>query len=268
MQNFSRTVALLAEARINGRTMKSLPADCRPPQPSDAYVVQKALVEKTLSHFGGSPLGYKIACTSESAQEFLKFYNPFYGRLLSPFVYKSPADIDPGGFSMLVIEPEFGFQMAADLPASHAPYDREQVARAVGAVLPAVEIVDTRYDDWSRVDVPSLIADNGCNGAWVQGPLHRGWRAIEFATHQVTLRVNGAEIRSGQGDAIMGHPFNALTWLANILSEQGSGLRAGDLVSTGTCMEVYYAEPGDRIEADFGAIGKVEIAFKGRRPAA
>lgn len=262
MENLSQTVALLAEARINRRTMKSLPADCRPPEPSDAYRVQKALVQKTLAHFGGTPLGYKIACTSESAQAFLKFYNPFYGRLLAPFVYRTPAEIDPGGFSMLVVEPEFGFQMAEDLPPSNAPYDRDRVAQAIGAVLPAVEIVDTRYDDWSRVDVPSLIADNGCNGAWVQGPLYRDWRAIEFPTHRVTLRVNGTELRSGQGDAIMGHPFNALTWLANILNEQGSGLKAGDLVSTGTCMEVYYAAPGDRIEADFGTIGKIEIYFK------
>jgi 2-keto-4-pentenoate hydratase len=261
MDNFLKAVDLLVEARVRGRTMKSLPADCRPPRPSDAYTVQRAIVDRTLSHFGGRPVGYKIACTSQSAQEFLKFYHPFYGRLLSPFVYKTPACIDPRNFSMLVIEPEFAFEMGDDLPASGGPYDREKVGKAVRAVMPAVEIVATRYDDWTQVDVPSLIADNGCNGAWVQGPAYQDWQSIEFPAHEAILWVNGKAIRTGRGDAIMGHPFNALTWLAKILSEQGSGLRAGDLVSTGTCAEVYDAEAGDSICADFGTIGKAEVSI-------
>jgi 2-keto-4-pentenoate hydratase len=224
--------------------------------------VQKLLVERLISNYGGQPVGYKIACTSQSARDFLKFNEPFYGRLLSPFVYESPARLDVKDYSMRVTEPEFAFQIGKDLPASGAPYDVETVAKAVVAVLPAIEVVQTRYIDWTKVDVPSLIADNGCNGAWVSGPSYFNWEAIDFPSHEVMLEVNGEELRRGRGDAVMGHPLNALTWLANILCRQGSELRADDLVSTGTCMEVYDAKPGDIVRADFGVIGDVELLYE------
>lgn len=261
--NSMRAVDLLAEARFRKQPMAALPEECRPPEPKVAYNIQKLLVKRLISNYGGQPVGYKIACTSKSARDFLKFYEPFYGRLLSPFVKESPARLAANAFSMRVVEPEFAFRIAKDLPASAAPYNMDTVATAVDAVLPAIEIVETRYIDWTKVDVPSLIADNGCNGAWVQGLSYPKWEKIDFPAHQVALVVNGKEIRRGRGDAIMGHPFNALTWLANFLCQQGGGLNAGDLVSTGTCMDVYEAEAGDDIRVDFGVIGAVELLFEG-----
>jgi 2-keto-4-pentenoate hydratase len=261
--NNMKAVDLLAEARFRKRPMAALPEECRPLEPKVAYEIQRLLVKRLISNYGGQPVGYKIACTSKSARDFLKFYEPFYGRLLSPFVQGSPARLAANDFSMRVIEPEFAFRIARDLPASAAPYHIDTVATAVDAVVPAIEIVETRYMDWTKVDVPSLIADNGCNGAWVRGPSYAEWEKIDFPAHQVSLVVNGKEIRRGRGDAIMGHPFHALTWLANTLCQQGSGLKAGDLVSTGTCTEVYEAEAGDDIRVDFGAIGVVELLFEG-----
>jgi len=261
--NNMKGVDLLAQARFRKQPMLALPEECRPPEPKVAYHMQKLLIERLISIYGGQPVGYKIACTSKSARDFLNFYEPFYGRLLSPFVHVSPARLSANDFSMRVIEPEFAFRIAKDLPASAAPYRMDTIATAVDAVLPAIEIVETSYIDWTKVDVPSLIADNGCNGAWVQGPSYPDWEKIDFPAHQVTLVVNGKQIRRGQGDAIMGHPFNALTWLANTLCQQGSGLKAGDLVSTGTCTDVYEAEAGDDIRVDFGTIGAVELLFEG-----
>lgn len=261
--NKEKAADLLAEARLRKQPLGALPEDCRPPNPQVAYEVQKLLVERLISNYGGQQVGYKIACTNKSAQDFLNFYEPFYGRLLSPFVYKSPVRVAENDFTMRVTEPEFAFRIAKDLPPSGAPYDLDTVETAVDAVLPAIEIVEARYIDWTKVDVPSLIADNGCNGAWVCGQAFREWEKIDLPAHEVRLEVNGKEIRRGRGDAVMGHPFNALVWLANTLGRQGGGLRAGDLVSTGTCMEVYDAEAGDSIHADFGAIGAVEFLYEG-----
>ena len=263
MDNIKKAADLLAEARFTKRSMKDLPDECRPPNLPEGYAVQNRLIERLLSNYGGQPVGYKIACTNKSAQEFLNLNEPFYGRLLSSLVQKSPALMDANDFFMRVIEPEFGFQMMADLPVSGAPYDRDRVAAAVGAILPAVEIVDSRYDEWTAVDAPSLIADNGCNGAWVQGESDLDWKAYDLTSHEVALLVNGEKVREGRGDAIMGHPLNALTWLANMLCKLGSGLKTGDLISTGTCTEIYHVEAGDKICADFGTLGTVELAFEG-----
>jgi 2-keto-4-pentenoate hydratase len=260
-----RAADLLAQARFTKRTRSCLPEDCRPPTPPEGYAVQDMLVQRLLSNYGGHPVGYKIACTSKSAQELLNLEEPFYGRLLSPFVHKSPACMDPNDFFMRVVEPEFAFEMRDDLPASGRPYDTDTVAAAVGAILPAIEIADSRYAEWTVVDGPSLIADNGCNGAWIRGETYPGWRACDLATHEVALVVNGKSVRQGRGDVIMGHPINALTWLANMLSRLGSGLKAGDLISTGTCTEMYLGQAGDEICADFGSLGIVELTFGSTR---
>jgi 2-keto-4-pentenoate hydratase len=251
----------LAEARLTKRRLTSLPDHYRPLTPPEGYAVQDMLVQRLLSNYGGHRVGYKIACTSKSAQELLSLNEPFYGRLLSSFVHMSPARMDTEDFFMRVVEPEFAFQMANDLPGSRLPYDTDTVAAAVGAILPAIEIADSRYTEWTVVDGPSLIADNGCNGAWVQGEAYPGWRAYDLATHEVALLVNGKSVRTGRGDVIMGHPLNALTWLANMLCRLGSGLKAGDFISTGTCTEMYLGQAGDEICADFGSIGTVELTF-------
>jgi 2-keto-4-pentenoate hydratase len=261
--NSARAADLLAVARFRNQPLLVLPEDCRPPDPHAAYEVQRVLVDRLLARYGGQALGYKIACTNRSAQEFLNFHQPFYGRLLSRFVYQSPARVPAGDFSMRVTEPEFAFRMAKDLLPSGAPYGMGSLTTAVDAVFPAIEIVQARYIDWTKVDVPSLIADNGCNGAWICGPAYPDWHAVDFPSQEVRLEVNGEEIRRGRGNAVMGHPLRALAWLANILCEQGGGLRAGDLVSTGTCMDVYEAKPGDRIHVDFGKIGTAELLYEG-----
>jgi 2-keto-4-pentenoate hydratase len=258
-----RAADLLAQARFTKRTRSCLPEDCRPPTTPEGYAVQNMLVERLLANYGGHPVGYKIACTSKSAQRLLKLDEPFYGRLLSSFVHKSPARMDPNDFFMRVVEPEFAFEMRDGLPASGAPYDIKTVAAAVGAILPAVEIADSRYTEWTVVDGPSLIADNGCNGAWVQGKACPDWKVLDLATHEVALVVNGKKVLKGRGDVIMGHPLNAVTWLANRLCKLGSGLKIGDLISTGTCTEIYLGQAGDVIRADFGSLGTVGLTFEG-----
>ncbi len=162
---------------------------------------------------------------------------------------------------MRVIEAEFGFRMAHDLPPTSAPRTKEQVAAAVEGVLPGIEIVDSRFDSWTTVGAPSLIADNACNAAWVHGPVVTDWQRIDLAAHPVQLLVNGKLLREGTGAAVLGHPLNALVWLANSLSARGLGLRAGQYVTTGVTSEVYMAERGDSITADFGLIGKVDLSF-------
>ena len=261
MDKISKAAEFIAELRFALRQEPRIPEAFRPDDIASGYAVQEAVVNRLLEKNGGHAVGYKVACTNRLAQELLGTETPFYGRLLSPFVYQSPARVSAQDFSMRLVEAEFSFQVAADLPREGAPYDRESVADVVAALLPSIELVDTRYTVWTEVPLPSLISDNGCNSGWVRGDAVEAWRHIDLAAHKVRLMVNGEDKLAGSGAAVLGNPLNSLVWLANTLCEQGKSLKAGDLVSTGVCTDVYLAEPGDHIVADFGTLGSAEVSF-------
>ncbi len=252
---------LLAHARIQKQRLAELPAAVRPQTPDAAYTVQADLIPKLLAHFGGSAIGYKIACTNEIAQRQLHVDSPFFGRLLSATTHRSPARISSADYFMRVMEAEFAFRMARDLPASGTPWTRAQVDDAVEGVMAGIEVVDSRFDSWTTVGTPSLIADNACHAAWIRGPLVTDWRGIDLAAQKVRLIINGSLKDEGSGAAVLGHPLNALTWLANALNARGLGLRAGDCITTGVTTDIYLAGAGDRVTADFGSLGSVELAI-------
>ena len=261
MENSSKAADFISQLRFTRCQEPVIPQDCRPDDSNAGYLVQREVVQRLLHRYGGHTVGYKVACTNILAQRLLNLNEPFFGRLLSSSVYTSPARLNPADFSMRLIEAEFAFEMAKDLPIEGAPYRVEAVSAGVAAVLPAIEIVDTRFTDWTAVGAPSLIADNACNAAWVQGKSYDSLQAFDLKTHEVALMVNGETKRRGRGFEVLGHPLNSLTWLANALSKQGKTLKAGDLISTGVCTDVYFAEPGDEIVADFGELGTVELSF-------
>ncbi len=252
---------LLAEARINHKRLTEVPAAVRPKTAEEAYRVQEALIPRLLAHYGGSVIGYKIACTNVTAQRQLSVDGPFYGQLLSSFSAASPARLHAGDFFMRVIEAEFAFLMGRDLPPESSPREREEVAAAVAGVLPGIEIVDSRFDDWTTIGALSLTADNACNASWVRGRLLEDWRGIDLAAQAVRLTVNGQVAREGTGANVLGHPLNALVWLTNMLSSRGLGLKAGQYVTTGVTTVVYMAERGDVMLADFGPAGSAELTF-------
>lgn len=251
----------MSTARINHRRLAELPYSVRPQTANEAYQCQAGLVSQILEHFGGEVIGYKIACTNPLAQQQLHVSGPFYGHLLSRFCFESPAQIEADQFFMRVVEAEFAFRMRHDLPPVAQPYTEDEIATAVEGVLPAIEIVDSRFMDWTTIGVLSLISDNACNGAWVKGPLVRNWQEINLAGQPVQLLVNGRIVCKGSGAAVMGHPLHALRWLVHTLCSSGLGLKGGQYISTGVTTDVYMAESGDRITADFGEVGCVNLKF-------
>ena len=248
---------LLLNAYVQRARLVELPAAARPATPQEAYECQARFVDL----LGSRTIGYKIACTNAIAQRFLSMPEPFYGRLLAASTFDSPARLAAGDFFMRVIESEFAFQFARDLPPSTRPLDRDQIADALAGVLPGIEIVDSRFTSWTTVGAPSLIADNACHGAWVKGALITDWRDLDLAAQAVELRVNGSVVQRGSGSAVLGHPLNALQWLVHRLHAQGIGFEAGDYVTTGVTTDIYDAQAGDHLVADFGPVGSVELQF-------
>ena len=251
----------LAELRRTKGTAVALPESCRPGMAAEAYAVQAALVERLLAAADGRAVGYKVACTNKLAQDLLGVDGPFCGRLLSPTVYAAPARLPAGNFVHRVLEAEFGFEVAKTVPPPTEPYSADSIAPFLGSVLPAIEIVEWHYEDWTTAGAPSLIADNAIHGAWVVGEPYAAWRDLDLTTHEVRLIVNGQVITQGNGAAVLGHPLNVMAWLANELPLYGGALKAGDRVTTGVCTDVYEGRAGDTVRADFGVVGAVDLVF-------
>lgn len=249
---------LLLDARLKRERVAQLPSGVQPIDAEQAYLSQARYVERLINHYGGETIGYKIACTNEVAQRFLKVSEPFHGRLLSAFSQASPAHFHARDFFMRVIEAEFAFRFVHDVPAGAS---REQIMDAVEGVLPSIEIVDSRYTSWTDMNAAALIADNAAHGAWVRGELVRNWRDFDLAAQKVELHANGKLVQTGSGAAVLGHPLNVLEWLVRRLHARGTGLKAGEYVTTGVTTDVYMAEAGDRVVADFGALGTAEVSF-------
>jgi 2-keto-4-pentenoate hydratase len=250
---------LLVDARIRKQRLPSLPESVRPQSVSQGYEVQALLLPRLLDHLGGDAIGYKIACTNEIAQRQLHVDGPFFGRLLSATSHASPAQLSASQYFMMVMEAEFAFAMERDLPPRADEYTRAEVGDAIAGVRAGIEVVDSRFESWTTVGTPSLIADNACHAGWIHGPLVREWRAIDLAAQHVRLVINGDVKGEGSGAAVLGHPLNAVTWLANALARFGQGLKAGDSITTGVTTDIYMAGAGDHVIADFGSMGRAEL---------
>ena len=249
----------LHDARVSATPMTELPAECRPADVEEGRTIQEAWASGA-AVVGWQIAGYKIGCTSAHAQHMLGTDSPFPGRVFQPFVHNSPATID-GGMIAMMVEGEFAFRLAADLPARDTAYTRAEVEEAVAAVIPAIELIDTRFTDFVGVGVENLVADMGANGGLVLGAPVEDWRGLDLAANPVSMTVAGELKASGVGADALGHPLNALTWLANDLSRRGFGLEAGQVVTTGTCTEVFPVPPGATAVADHGPLGRVEVTL-------
>ncbi len=247
----------LHQARVAAAPIDALPADCRPGDEEEGRAIQEVWTASS----GWEIAGYKIGCTSDHAQEMLGADGPFPGRLFTPFVYESPATVKAAGFIAMMVEGEFAFRLGADLPARPEPYMRADIEAAVAAVIPAIELVDTRFTRFADAGVANLVADMGANGGLVLGTPVADWRLLDLGANPVSMTVAGDLKASGVGADALGHPLNALTWLANDLSRRGFGLKAGQVVTTGTCTEVFPVLVGATAVADHGPLGRVEVTL-------
>ncbi len=249
---------LLFETWKTGAAIKALPQGLRPAERRQAYLIQ-AQIEMC----SDKPLfGWKIAATSTAGQKHIGVDGPLAGRLLAERVYGAGDVIPFGANRMRVAEAEFAFCMERDLSPRIEPYGIEEVMDAVADLHLAIEIPDSRYEDFVSAGAPQLIADNACAHLFVLGPkAPTGWRELDLASHVVTGMIEGRLRRDGVGANVLGDPRIALTWLANELSIHGVTLAAGQIVTTGTCVTPMEIRPGDVVSVDFGVLGRVSCSI-------
>ena len=234
--------------------------DVRHPKSSEeAYAIQHEIAALC----GEPARGFKVGSTSLEAQRLLGTNEPGSGLLLAPYVYESLARISIEPAHTPAVEGEFAFKLSRDLPPRTASYGSDEVADAVAAVAGAIEVVGTRFSGGLAGKGRWLVtADCGANIAFVGGPWRHDLRGLDLKTHPVAMTINGALRGTGTGARALGDPMNVLLWLANQQSAAGRGLKSGEIVSTGTCTGLDPVRPGDRVQADFGELGTVEIAFE------
>jgi 2-keto-4-pentenoate hydratase len=247
---------LLLQSYSIGMTLPELPETCRPRDMGEAYAVQ----EKLVADLAIDPAGWKIGCTSAAARAILRADGPFAGRVLAPRCFAGGTAIPSQSYPMRGVEAEFGFALGKSLKPRKKPYSRAEILAAVEDLYPVIEIIDSRYADWGRVTLPEIVADLGANGALVIGAPAKNWRRRDLSAIPVAMRAGRRIVGRGTGADVLGHPLEALRWLANNPVTQ-DGLQAGEIVSTGTCTGLYRAKAGEKLTADFGPFGTVELKF-------
>lgn len=252
-----RAAALLIQARRTRRPI-DLPDACRPRGLEEAYAIQEAVT----AGLGETPVGWKIGATDAAIRVREGFDEPVAGRLFVGHVHAAPAELPAVLFTTFRnCETEFAFRLAQDLPPRPEAYRRSDVIAAIATLHPAVEVGDTRYRDRARMGGIGVCADNAGGTEFVMAEGIADWRGLDLPAQTVSLDVDGTRRATGSGSAVMGDPVDALVWLAHHLSRRAIGLRAGDLVTTGSCTGITKVEPGASVRADFGHLGEVVIRF-------
>jgi 2-keto-4-pentenoate hydratase len=177
-------------------------------------------------------------------------------------VKPSPVTVVHAKLASPIPEVEYQAKLGADLPPRGKPYTREEVADAVASLYPGLELAECRFiHDQAFPPLPAILADGAGSGTIVHGPAIDGWRTRDIAGQEATLSCDGKVRRKGTAAAALDHPMVPLTWLANELSRTGVGLKAGQMISTGTLTGMLAPKPGETYVADFGAFGTVTLSF-------
>ena len=194
-------------------------------------------------------------------QKFLKIPNPCAGMVYSSTVHKIKGDFDYSSFQHVGAECEIAIQLGDGLPATSIPYDRSSVASAVDLVMAGIEIVDDRWIDYQSMDVPTLIADDFFGAGCVLGKPIKDWQQLDLTSLEGRMLINGIEVGQGTGFDIMGHPFEALAWLANTAVQHSMPLQSGEFIFLGSIVETKWLKRGDFVEVIIENLGEVKAQF-------
>jgi len=247
---------LLASLRREGRQQSGLDAALVPPDKATAYRVAR-MVEEEL---GWPVLGWKIAAQKEEMQRQLRTDSPIYGRTFA--VRTSPLSVERAKQCSPIPEVEYQALLGADLPSRDKPYGIEEVTDAVASLYPGLELAECRFaHDAQFPPLPAVLADGSGSGTILYGPAIEDWRRRDIAGQEVVLLCNGVVRRRGTAGAAVDHPMVPLTWLANELSRTGIGMKAGQMISTGTLSGMLAPRAGETFTADFGPFGSVTATY-------
>lgn len=261
MQNDAqRAAAILIEQRLSLTPITPLPPALAPKTMTQCYAIQSALNVMLTAAGMGQVVGHKIGCTTPVMQAFVNINHPATGRVFSTTVMHRHGHVPRSGFVKIGIECEVAVRLARDLPPQAQPYTRESVEDAVGEVMVGMELVDERYVDYRTLGVQTLVADDFYNAGCVLGDPVTDWRGLDLANLTGRTWINDVEVASGNSSLVMGHPLNALAWLANAHGEHGlPGLKAGEFVLLGSVVQTQWLNAGDSVRIEVSGLGEARL---------
>lgn len=228
----------------------------------DGYAVQRLVRGRVGS--GRTRSGRKIGLTAKAVQQQMGIDTPDMGLLYADMAFADGETIPHGRLLQPRIEAEVAFVLGADLPP--APVTAPDVVAATEYIVAAIEVCASRISGWD-ISLFDTVADNASSGAYVLGSTPRALDdTADLAAAKMTMVCEGDVVSAGTGAACMGHPVNAVIWLANAVAEQGEPLRAGEIVLSGSLGPLVPAEPGSTYTASIGDLGSVRATF-GKPPA-
>lgn len=198
--------------------------------------------------------GRKIGVTSKAVQQQIGFDQPDFGTLYADTEYGDGVEIETERLLQPRAEAEVALVIGREL--NSAPHGFAEIVRAVDFALPAIEIVDSRIQNWD-IRLVDTVADNASCGLYVVGSKPVSLSAFDIRTVPMSMTINGDEVSTGIGAACLGNPVNAARWLADVLCERGIPLQPGDVLMTGALGPMQPIGDGDLIVAEFGDLGMV-----------
>jgi 2-keto-4-pentenoate hydratase len=255
-----QSAQIIAAARRGLKPLPSLPQEVIPNSVLDGYRIQSE-VHRLLAPELGPLVGYKIGCTSDVMQKYLAIPHPCAGGIPARAVHQSGVVLNAAGYVRVGVECEIAVRLGKDLDPGGAPFNSDSVAGSIECYLPAIEIVDDRYVNWETLGAPTLVADDFFAAGIVLGrPVARA-AVPDLLEVEGRALINGQEAGRGTGADVLGHPHNALAWLANHLASQGTVLRAGEIVMTGSLVKTVWLQAGDEATMEFSGLGNVQVTF-------
>jgi 2-keto-4-pentenoate hydratase len=230
------------------------------------YAVQRLLTEQALAG-GRRIIGRKVGLTSEAVQRQLGVDQPDFGVLFADMARTETAPVDMADLLQPRIEAEVAFVLRSDLDAAELDtpdLSLDGVRAAVGYVVAAFEIVDSRIAGWD-ISLADTVADNASSGLYVLGAEHRPLDGLDLTAVTMTMTASGEVVSSGTGAACLGDPARALLWLARTARDYGAPLRPGDLVLSGALGPMVPVRPGATYRAELGGLGPVQASFSAER---
>jgi 2-keto-4-pentenoate hydratase len=224
----------------------------------DAYEIQLINIRQRVAE-GARVVGHKVGLSSKVMQQMMGVDEPDYGHLLDDMQVFEHTPVKADKYLYPRVEVEVGFILGADLLGAGCTED--DVLAATEALVPSIEMVDTRIKDW-QIKIFDTIADNASSGAFVLGEARVSPADIDVKAIGAVLKRNGEVVAEGRSDAVLGNPVTAVAWLARKVESFGVRLRKGDIVLPGSCTFAIDARPGDEFVADFDGLGSVRMSFE------
>ncbi len=217
------------------------------------YAVQEANVNLDIAN-GRRVSGRKIGITSKAVMEQVGVDQPDFGTLFVDMEFGDGVPIPASRLMQPRAEAEVALVLEHDL--DHGEHGFNDIIAATAYALPSIEIVDSRIADWD-IRIVDTVADNASCGLYVLGGKPVPLSAVDLRTVEMRMDVDGETVSTGNGAACLGHPINAARWLADVMSQRGTPLRAGDVVMTGALGPMQSIGPGSSVICDFGPLGTV-----------